>query len=281
MRKKLLLFFIFFGFLFYGTYGIQQDQHEAAVRLVLVDVIATRDGEFVSDLTPDDFEIKEDDKTVIINSFELINFEKRELSIKKQEPQPSKRPHKKLAVIFDGINAWEKNIQESIDKIVEELIPLVKLGNEVMVCQLSEAKGVEVLQPFTSDETSIRKAVESATGNMWDPAQGLFSTKIDEWARVKEPWYKKWETKRTDVATEPFSQGDDPQLIWDLQLSTFLSEERLRFEKTIGGMFAACSMLGSERSEAYFSLPVTLAAPSCLGVSLPKTLKADLLDIGE
>ncbi len=245
MGKKLLFFLTFFYFLFYGTYGIQQEQQEAAVRLVLVDVIATKDGEFVGDLTADDFEVKEDGKKVIINSFELINFEKRELAIERQEPQPSKRPHKKLAVIFDGINAWEKNIQENIDKIVEELVPLVKLGNEVMVCQLSEAKGVEVLQPFTSDEESIRKAIESATGTMWDPAQDLFSTKIDEWARAKDPWYKKWETSRTDVATEPLSQGDDPQLIWDLQLSTFLSEERLRFEKTIGGMFATCSMLGS------------------------------------
>ena len=245
MKKKLSLFFIFFGFLLYGLYGIQQDKQEAAVRLVLLDVIATKDGEFIADLTADDFEVKEDGKEVVINSFELINFEKRELSIERQESPPSKRPHKKLAVVFDGINAWEKNIQENIDKIIEELVPLVQLGNEVMVCQLSEAKGVEVLQPFTSDEEAIRAAVEKATGNMWDPAQDLFSTKIDEWARVKDPWYKKWESSRTDVVTEPYSQGDDPQLIWDLQLSTFLSEERLRFEKTIGGMFATCSILGS------------------------------------
>ncbi|GAF87653.1 unnamed protein product, partial [marine sediment metagenome] len=147
--------------------------------------------------------------------------------------------------LFDGINAWEKDIQENIDKIVEELVPLVKLGNEVMVCQLNEAKGVEVLQPFTSDEYAIRTAVASATGNMWNPGQNIFSTKIDEWARVKDPWYRKWESTRADVTWEPKSQGDDPQLVWDLQMSSFLAEERLRFEKTIGGMFATCGMLGS------------------------------------
>jgi VWFA-related protein len=245
MKKGLMFFLICFCPLFYGLYGLQQVKHEVAVRLVLVDVIATKDGEFVKDLTAADFEVKEDGKKIPINSFELISFEERELSIQEQEPQRSERPQKKLAVIFDGINAWEKDIQENIDKIVEELVPLVKLGNEVMVCQLNEAKGVEVLQPFTSDEGAIRTAIASATGNMWNPGQDIFSTKLDEWARVKDPWYRKWESTRADVTWEPKSQGDDPQLIWDLQLSTFLSEERLRFEKTIGGIFATCSMLGS------------------------------------
>ena len=240
-----MFFLICFCPLFYGLYGIQQVKHEVAVRLVLVDVIATKDGEFVKDLTAEDFEVKEDGKKIPINSFELISFEERELSIQEQESQRSKRPQKKLTVLFDGINAWEKDIQENIDKIVEELVPLVKLGNEVMVCQLNEAKGVEVLQPFTSDEYAIRTAVASATGNMWNPGQDIFSTKIDEWARVKDPWYRKWESTRADVTWEPKSQGDDPQLVWDLQMSSFLAEERLRFEKTIGGMFATCGMLGS------------------------------------
>ena len=240
-----MFFLICFCPLFYGLYGIQQVKHEVAVRLVLVDVIATKDGEFVKDLTAEDFEVKEDGKKIPINSFELISFEERELSIQEQESQRSKRPQKKLTVLFDGINAWEKDIQENIDKIVEELVSLVKLGNEVMVCQLNEAKGVEVLQPFTSDEYAIRTAVAGATGNMWNPGQDIFSTKIDEWARVKDPWYRKWESTRADVTWEPKSLGDDPQLVWDLQMSSFLAEERLRFEKTIGGMFATCGMLGS------------------------------------
>ncbi len=205
MKKGLLFFLLCFCSLFYWLYGIQQVKHEVAVRLVLVDVIATKDGEFVKDLTVEDFEVKEDGKKIPINSFELISFEKRELSIQEQEPQRSERPQKKLAVIFDGINAWEKDIQENIDKIVDELVPLVKLGNEVMVCQLNEAKGMEVLQPFTSDEGAIRTAVASATGNMWNPGQDIFSTKIDEWARVKDPWYRKWESTSADVAWEPKS----------------------------------------------------------------------------
>jgi len=245
MKKGLMLLILCLCSLFYYLFGIQQDKYEVEVRLVLVDVIATKDGEFVKDMNIDDFEIEEDGKKIKINSFELISFEEREFAIKRQEPKRSPRPQKKLAVIFDGINAWERDIQTNIDKIVDELVPLVYLGNEVMVCQLNEAKGVEVLQPFTSDESAIRTAVAKATGNMWNPGQDLFSTKIDEWARVKDPWYKKWESTREGAVWEPKSLGDDPQLVWDLQMSSFMAEERLRFEKTIGGMFATCGMLGS------------------------------------
>jgi hypothetical protein len=85
MKKGLMFFLICFCPLFYWLYGIQQVKHEVAVRLVLVDVIATKDGEFVKDLTVEDFEVKEDGKKIPINSFELISFEERELSI--QEPK--------------------------------------------------------------------------------------------------------------------------------------------------------------------------------------------------
>ena len=275
MKKGLLLFLLCFCSLFYWLYGIQQVKQEVAVRLVLVDVIATKDGEFVKDLTVEDFEVKEDGKKIPINSFELISFEKRELSIQEQEPQRSERPQKKLVVIFDGINAWEKDIQENIDRIVEELVPLVKLGNEVMVCQLNEAKGVEVLLPFTSDEGAIRTAVTSATGNMWNPGQDLFSTRIDEWSGVKDPWYKKWESTREGAVWEPKSLGDDPQLIWDLQMSSFLAEERLRFEKTIGGIFATCGMLGSlpgRKSVLFISGGIPDLSPQQI---MPRFVEAD------
>ena len=242
MKKGILLSILCLCLFFNWPHAGQQLKHEVEVRLVLVDVIASKGGEFIKDLTFNDFEIKEDDKRVTINSFELISFEERALSIEEREPQSSNRPQKKLAVIFDGINAWEKDIQKNIDRIVNELVPLAKLGNEVMVCQLNEAKGVEVLLPFSSDEGAIRTAVARGTGNMWNPGQALFSTKIDEWARIKDPWYIK---EAPSMAVEPRSKGDDPKLIWDLQLSSFLAEERLRFEKTIGGMFAICGMLGS------------------------------------
>lgn len=276
MKKCLMLIPLFILSVFYWLYGLQKVEHEeVAVRLVLVDVIATKDGQFVKDLTADDFEIKEDGKKVPINSFELISFEKRELSIQEREPLGTEHPQKKLAVIFDGINAWEKDIQENIDRIVEELIPLIKLGNEVMVCLLDEAKGIEVLQSFTSDEEAIRRAVANATGNMWNPGQDIFSPQIDEWARVKDPWYRKWESTREGAVWEPKTQGDDPQLIWDLQLSTFLSEERLRFEKTIGGMFATCSMLGGlpgRKSVLFISGGIPDLSPSHI---MPRFAEAD------
>lgn len=40
----------------------QPEKHEVEVRLVLLDVIVTKDGEFVKDLSSEDFEIYEDVK---------------------------------------------------------------------------------------------------------------------------------------------------------------------------------------------------------------------------
>ncbi|MGB6865904.1 MAG: hypothetical protein WBE11_09430 [Candidatus Aminicenantaceae bacterium] len=40
---------------------IQQVKHEVAIRLVLVDIIATKEEELAEDLTAEDFEVKEDD----------------------------------------------------------------------------------------------------------------------------------------------------------------------------------------------------------------------------
>jgi hypothetical protein len=55
----------------------EAERHEVRVRLVLVDAIVTRDGNFVTDLTKDEIEVYEDGKKVPINSFELISFGER------------------------------------------------------------------------------------------------------------------------------------------------------------------------------------------------------------
>ena len=68
----LLVFVLTFNLYVYGYQEQQkqelllQEKHEVKVRLILVDVIVTKDGEFVKDLSKEDFELYEDDKRVPI-----------------------------------------------------------------------------------------------------------------------------------------------------------------------------------------------------------------------
>ena len=179
MRKTnvLILFFLIslaFFCLMYGFESLeaqsQQERHEVEVRLVLVDVLVTKDGKFVTDLTKEDFEIFEDGKKVPINSFELISFEETKLMALKEKPEEEISPsrHKKqLVVVFDGVCSWQRNLEEGSRKIVDQLVDLAKLGNEVMICQLTEQRGLEILQPFATKEELLRKAVVRASANIW------------------------------------------------------------------------------------------------------------------
>ena len=88
MKKRMILFSFIILCLYSQLLGtrelqqiIPQDKHEVEVRLVLVDVIVTRDGEFVKNLGKEDFELFKDGKKVPVNSFELISFEERKLKI--------------------------------------------------------------------------------------------------------------------------------------------------------------------------------------------------------
>lgn len=184
MGKKTFLIILVFSFLISLVFGHQKQQqipperHEVEVRLILVDVIVTKNGKFVKDLNKDDFELYEDGKKIPINSLELMSFEERALKVTKEEIEIKlpPQPKKKLVVIFDRINSWRKDTDKEIridrEKIVEELLSLLELGNEVMVCQLTGVKGFEVLQPYTTEQKLIRKSVDMATGAVWHLGYG-------------------------------------------------------------------------------------------------------------
>jgi len=94
MKKGIIPFTITLFTLFFFLYGFQEqkqlippEKYEVEVRLILVDVIVTKDGEFVKDLTKEDFVLFEDGKRVPINSFELISFEERELKILEEKEE--------------------------------------------------------------------------------------------------------------------------------------------------------------------------------------------------
>jgi len=163
MKKRIALIFSAALIFFFSLFGFQEQQeqfpperHEVEVRLILVDVIVTKDGEFVKDLTQGDFDLYEDGKKVAINSFELVSFEERELKILEEDPEKKGPvlPKKKLAVIFDAINSWKREVKIESDKIVDQLFSLIKLGHEVMILQLDRRRGLEIIQPFRTTEVA-------------------------------------------------------------------------------------------------------------------------------
>jgi len=178
MRKQILLILTILLFFFCFLYGFQKQQkhlppekHDVLVRLVMVDVIVTKDGKFVTDLAEDDFEIYEDKVKVPINSVELISFMEKRTAIIREKPKEEISPvtlSKKLIVIFDEINSFSRHLKRGAKKIIDELVSLVKQGNEVMVISLNNRKGVEIFQPFTSDEKLIQFAVGKAVGSIWE-----------------------------------------------------------------------------------------------------------------
>ncbi|MEE9390674.1 MAG: VWA domain-containing protein [Candidatus Aminicenantaceae bacterium] len=239
-------------------YGFQEKQqlfppekHEVEVRLIMVDVIVTRDGEFVKDLTKDDFELFEDRIRVPINSFELVSFDKKDLKLPEEMGDEilSVLPQNRIVVIFDAINSWQREIMKGSEKIIDELVSIAKLGNEVMVLQLRNRKGIEIIQPFTLNEELIKNSVERAAGSIW---------KIDT---VIEPSYKAQvgSEGRTDNPAEIRRQQETDSAFEniyaeDMQRIYHLNTEMKRFGKTIGGILGACNMIKSLPGRKYMLL---------------------------
>jgi VWFA-related protein len=238
MKKQNFSFFMLFLLLTCILYGIQkqeksipQEKHEVIVRLILVDVIVTKDGKFVTDLTKEDFELYEDEIRIPINSFELISFEEKKLVTVEEKPKEviPNIPKKQLVVVFDGINSWQRNLKKGARKIVDELVSLAKLGHEVMVIQLSEKLGVEILQHFTTKEDLIRKALIIASVGFW------YDESLDAFKMLQEVGIE-------DIG--PMSQVDRHiESMQPVIKQDYLYRERVRFEKALGGMFAIANMI--------------------------------------
>jgi VWFA-related protein len=172
MLKKifpLLLIFIFLSFV-HGLQSqkkpIQPERHEVTVRLVLVDVIAIdKDGDVVTDLTKEDFEVFEDGKKIHINSLDFIDFKRPEKAVPEMKREVPRK--KRFFVIFDSINTVKRMLDRSRSQILDKLISLVKLGGEIMIYDLNRKDGLKLLQPFTSNEELIAQAVDKASGSIW------------------------------------------------------------------------------------------------------------------
>lgn len=269
MKKHIFLSFIAVLIISCLLYGFQKqekllppEKHEVTVRLILVDVIATdKKGNFVTDLTKDDFLLFEDGLKVPINSVDLISLEKAEFipPEKKEVPKPAFLSRKKrLIVIFDSINTIRKILEQSRPEIIEKLISLIKLGHEIMVLELTEKKGMQVLQPFTQDENLLAKAVKKASGSIWvekslwelwtgaDIEDEAGSQQIQVKTRSKsggETGSGQTQAITQDESLPGPAQVTRKKYVQDFTSYTYKYHLLKRFEKTINGLWAVTNII--------------------------------------
>ncbi|MGD2246314.1 MAG: VWA domain-containing protein [Candidatus Aminicenantes bacterium] len=261
MKKGVLwLVSLLFGLIFFLPASpekhrqISQEKHDVEVRLILVDVIVTRDGQFVKDLTLDDFELFEDGKRIPINSFELVSFDSRDLKLPDEEEVKSSLPSKRLAVVFDSINTWQKEIKQGGQKIVDDLVSLVNLGHEVMICQLNKQTGIEILQPFTTNKDLIRSSVARASGSVWKLETIIDSSyqKMTISERQAANTQGQAQAQQVQSAQQQFTDNKEVAKIEsafentyfeDMQRIEYIHRERERFQKTVGGILASLNMM--------------------------------------
>lgn len=234
MKKSLLSFLVFFLLGFSFLYGLneqqkslQPEEHEVVVRLVLVDVIAVdKKGNFATDLTKDDFEIYEDGKRIPIDSLELISLKKQEFEVPEMEEIKEAglpRRKKRFFVIFDSINTIKRMLDRSKTRIIEKLVSLVKLGEEIMILELDNKKGMKILQSFTSDEKLIVQAVNKASGNIWVE--------------------KSSDTLSTPSILDRPGAGTAAAAFKETSRYAYQFETRIRFEKTINSLLTLLNMI--------------------------------------
>lgn len=229
------------GFLSINAFGLKttgfkttQQKHEVTVRLVLVDVIATdKDGNIVTDLTKHDFEIYEDGKPVPINSLDLVNFRLEDV-----KPAPDRgyiKRKSKFIVVFDSINTIRRMLNRNKSRILDKLNNLIRSGGEVMVLELTEKGGVNLLQPFTSDDDLIAQAVDKASGSIW------VETETDHLGAPKIFQRQVEGGGRQEVKDQVAPKTGTGAILSSMEIYQYRT--RLRFEKSLSAMLSVMSMI--------------------------------------
>ena len=180
MKKNTFTFFMALFFLFCLLHGFQRQkkaqkplEHEVLVELVVVEVFVTdKEGNFVDNLTKENFEIYEDGKKVEIYYFdiekpkkEIIKEEFEEKTVKVKKPLPPQKM--KLAILFDDINTNRIYLNRQWPKIEEMFKALSDKVEETMIMELNRELGMRVIQPFTSDSDLLASKISELKFDLW------------------------------------------------------------------------------------------------------------------
>ncbi len=137
-------------------------QKHVAVNYIILDVIVTgRDGNYVRDLTKDDFEIFENGKKVEIESideYRMIDLGLEDTEdIFAAEMQPVEQPPRNIIILFDLFFSSTHGIKRAVETAEEFVTNKIQLGDKVMV--LSYFNSLRTIQPFTSDKFRVIRSM--------------------------------------------------------------------------------------------------------------------------
>jgi VWFA-related protein len=155
--------------------GDQDDVVRINTSLVQVDVVVTKDGKPVTDLTADDFEIYEDGRRQTITNFAYISnvltsaqpapstAKKNKDAVVPYAPVKPTDPRRIMAFVVDDLGvAWENMplVKQQLRKFINEqmeprdLVAIIRTGGQL-----------GVLQQFTNDKRLLLRAVERLRWN--------------------------------------------------------------------------------------------------------------------
>lgn len=154
----------------------QEDVIKISTNLVQVDVVVTKDGKMVTDLTADDFEIFEDGRKQTITNFAYISnvptsapepaantAKKNKDAVVPYVPVKPTDPRRIMAFVVDDLGiAWENIplVKRQLRKFINEqmapndLVAIIRTGGEL-----------GVLQQFTNDKRLLMRAVDRLRWN--------------------------------------------------------------------------------------------------------------------
>ncbi|HUX06336.1 MAG TPA: VWA domain-containing protein [Acidobacteriota bacterium] len=136
-----------------------------AINYILLDVIITdRDGNYVRNLTKDDFEIFENGRKIRIESideYQIIDagLEDAEALQAGMQPelQPMQQPPRSIIILFDLFYSSTYGVKRAVETAEEFVRDRIQPGDNVMV--LSYFGGLRTIQPFTNDKFKIIKSM--------------------------------------------------------------------------------------------------------------------------
>lgn len=157
------------------TAGDKDDVVKITTNLVQVDVVVTKDGKQVTNLTADDFELFEDGRRQTITSFAYIS------NVSASAPQPANpdkkaaasavpyapikrdEPHRTMAFVVDDLGLSF----ESMGQVKKQLRKLIaeQLQPNDLVAILRTSGELGALQQFTNDKRLLNRAVDHLRWN--------------------------------------------------------------------------------------------------------------------
>ena len=174
MRKfSLLALALVVGITLAATIDARQDQDRPerkkqpdfqqfiAVNYILVDVIVTdRDGNYVRNLTKDDFEVFENGKPVSIESldeYQMMDVERADVIDMPVETFEFQQPPRNIIIFFDLLYSSSYGIKRAVEMVEKFVLDRIQPGDRVMV--MSYYNSLETIQPFTSDKMKVIEAL--------------------------------------------------------------------------------------------------------------------------